>query len=150
MSAAANTRAQTVVQTVAPNLAAAQASQSQGPGTMLSLSLTLTPHAATRLRQRGIRPDVLDCLLAYGRREHDHAHCEIVYFDTRALERLQREAPSRTAHLAREHRDIYAVVDSDGCIVTAGHRFRRVLRDKSLANVRPRGRRLSVSRRAVL
>lgn len=59
-----------------------------------------------------------------------------------------REAPSRTAILAREHRDIYAVVDSDGCIVTVGHRFRRVLRDRSLANVRPRGWRRSASRRA--
>lgn len=109
-------------------------------------SLPLTPHAATRLRQRGIRPDVLDCLLAYGRREHDHAHCEIVYFDSRALERLQRQADPQTARLAHDHRDVYAVVDSDGCIVTTGHRFRRVLRDKGLANLRPRRRRLSAQR----
>ncbi|TSE27350.1 hypothetical protein Tsedi_00183 [Tepidimonas sediminis] len=62
--------------------------------------------------------------------------------------RKSREAPSRTAILAREHRDIYAVVDGDGCIVTVGHRFRRVLRDRSLANVRPRGWRRSASRQA--
>lgn len=114
--------------------------------TLTPASLPLTPHAAIRLRQRGIRPDVQDCLLAYGRREHDHAHCEIVYFDTQALKCLQRQEDPRTAHLAQDHRDVYAVVDSDGCIVTTGHRFRRVLRDKSLANVRPRSHRLSVTR----
>lgn len=101
-------------------------------------ALPLSPHAVVRLQQRGIRPDVLDCLLAYGRREHDHAHCEIVYFDTHALQRLQREADPHTVHLAQEHRDVYAVVDGNGCVVTTGHRFRRVLRDKSLSNLRPR------------
>lgn len=100
-------------------------------------AMRMTSHAEVRLRQRGIRTDVLDCLLAYGRREHDHADCEILYFDTRAIERVQRQEGPQLAHLVSDHRDVYAVVDSDGCIVTAGHRFRRILRDKSLSNFRP-------------
>lgn len=100
-------------------------------------AVPMTSHAEVRLRQRGIRTDVLDCLLAYGRREYDHADCEILYFDTRAIERVQRQEGPQLAHLVSDHRDVYAVVDSDGCIVTAGHRFRRILRDKSLANFRP-------------
>lgn len=105
-------------------------------------TLPLSPHAVVRLQQRGIRADVLDCLLAYGRREHDHAHCEILYFDGHALRRLQREADRHTVHLAQEHRDVYAVVDGNGCVVTTGHRFRRVRRDRSLSDLRPRrGRR---------
>ena len=103
----------------------------------------LTTHAVMRLQQRGIRRDVLDCLLAYGRREHDHAHCEIVYFDGRAIEQVQRQEGPRVGTLVSDHRDVYAVVDGDGCVVTTGHRFRRILRDKSLSAMRPgRSRRI--------
>ena len=110
----------------------------------------LTTHAEVRLQQRGIRVEVLDCLLAYGRREHDHTHCEIAYFDTKALECIERHEGPRVAQLASDHRDVYAVIDSDGCVVTTGHRFRRILRDKSLSSLRPgRTRRPRQMRRAI-
>lgn len=96
----------------------------------------LPPHAEVRQQQRGIRRDVLDCLVAYGRREHDHSHCEIVYFDSKAIERVKKEEGHQAAVLASDHRDVYAVIDSDGCVVTTGHRFRRILRDKSQSNFR--------------
>ncbi len=51
----------------------------------------LSPHPEVRQQQRGIRRDVLDCLVAYGRQEHDHNHCEIIYFDSKTIERIQRE-----------------------------------------------------------
>lgn len=97
----------------------------------------LSSHAEVRLQQRGIRFDVLDCLLAYGRREHDHTHCEIAYFDAKALERIERYEGALVAQLANDHRDVYAVINSDGCVVTTGHRFRRILRDKSQSSLRP-------------
>lgn len=106
-------------------------------GTMAIQPIPLSAHAEVRKQQRGIRHDVLDCLLAYGRREHDHAHCEIVYFDARAAERAHKEAGPQLAHLVSDHRDVYAVIDSDGRVVTTGHRFRRILRDKSQSNLRP-------------
>ncbi|MFC7462713.1 hypothetical protein [Hydrogenophaga defluvii] len=88
-----------------------------------------TTHAEVRLQQWGIRVEVLDCLLAYGRREHDHTHCEIADFDTKPLERIQHHEGARAAQLASDHRDVYAVIDSDCCVITTGHRFRRILRD---------------------
>lgn len=106
-------------------------------GFMASTPMPLSPHAEVRQQQRGIRRDVLDCLVAYGRREHDHAHCEIVYFDAKAVSRAQKEAGPQVAHLVSDHRDVYAVIDSDGWVVTTGHRFRRILRDKSQSNLRP-------------
>lgn len=106
-------------------------------GFMASAPMPLSPHAEVRQQQRGIRRDVLDCLVAYGRREHDHAHCEIVYFDAKAVSRAQKEAGPQVAHLVSDHRDVYAVIDSDGWVVTTGHRFRRILRDKSQSNLRP-------------
>lgn len=98
---------------------------------------TFTKHAEVRAQQRGIRSDVLDCLLTYGRREHDHSQCEIVFFDSRALELVHKDAGSRLVHLVREYRDIYAVIDSDGYVITTGHRIKRILRDKSQSNLRP-------------
>jgi hypothetical protein len=106
-------------------------------GTMTIQPILLTLHAEVRQQQRGIRHDVLDCLLAYGRREHDHSHCEIVYFDARAAERAHKEVGPQLAHLVSDNRDVYAVIDSDGCVITTGHRFRRILRDKSQSNLRP-------------
>lgn len=106
-------------------------------GFMSSAPMPLSPHAEVRQQQRGIRRDVLDCLIAYGRREHDHHHCEIVYFDAKAVSRAHKEAGSQVAHLVSDHRDVYAVIDSDGWVVTTGHRFRRILRDKSQSNLRP-------------
>lgn len=110
-------------------------------GFMEMLPAPLSPHAEVRQQQRGIRRDVLDCLVAYGRREHDHHHCEIVYFDSKAIERVQREVGPQAAHLASDHRDVYAVIDSDGYVVTTGHRYRRILRDKSQSNFRASRRR---------
>ena len=101
----------------------------------------LSSHAEVRQQQRGIRRDVLDCLVAYGRREHDHSHCEIVYFDSKAIERVKKEEGHQAAVLASDHRDVYAVIDSDGCVVTTGHRFRRILRDKSQSSFRASRRR---------
>ena len=106
-------------------------------GFMASAPMPLSLHAEVRQQQRGIRRDVLDCLVAYGRREHDHHHCEIVYFDAKAVSRAHKEAGPQVAHLVSDHRDVYAVIDSDGWVVTTGHRFRRILRDKSQSNLRP-------------
>lgn len=107
----------------------------------MSANVPMTTHAQIRLRQRGIRADVLECLVAYGGREHDHAQCEIIYFDSKTIEHVQREIGAQTSQVIHENRDVYAVLNSDGHIVTTGHRFRRILRDKSQSNYRTRSRR---------
>lgn len=98
--------------------------------------LMLTPHAVVRVQQRGVDCDVLDCLLRYGRREFDHSGCEIVVFDDESLDVLARYEPFRLFLKAAESRSLYAVVNSDGQVVTTGHRFRRVIRDKSISSFR--------------
>lgn len=97
----------------------------------------MTKHAGIRVQQRGVNRDVLDCLLAYGRHEPDHKGCRIVTFDGKALEDLSRFEPKELSAKATGARNLYAVVDSDGVVVTAGHRFRRVPRDLSLSSRRP-------------
>lgn len=97
----------------------------------------LTKHAAIRLQQRGVNLDVLDCLLTYGHHEPDHKGCLVVTFDSRAMDDLSRFEPRYMQAKSTDSRSLYAVVDSDGVVVTTGHRYRRVPRDLSLSALRP-------------
>jgi len=98
--------------------------------------LDMTQHARKRVQQRGVNRDVLDCLLAYGHHEPDHKGCEIVTFDAKAMDDLARYERRALKTKASDCAHLYAVVDSDGVIVTAGHRFRRIPRDLSLSSYR--------------
>ena len=96
----------------------------------------MTRHAGIRVQQRGVKRDVLDCLLAFGRHEPDHKGCHIVTFDGKTLDDLSRFEPKELNAKATSVRNLYAVVDGDGIVVTTGHRFRRVPRDISLSSFR--------------
>ncbi len=111
--------------------------------------IVLTPHAEIRVQQRGLDRQVLDCLTLYGRGEFDHFGCEIVYFDEAGLDKVARCEPRHVWLKAAESRRLYAVVNSDGVVVTTGHRYRRVQRDRSLSSYRP-GRTRSPRRRNAL
>ena len=97
----------------------------------------MTKHAGIRVQQRGVNLELLDRLLAYGRHEPDHKGCHVVTFDGKALEDLSRFEPKAIRAKATSSRNLYAVVDSDGVVVTTGHRFRRVPRNLSLSSFRP-------------
>lgn len=100
-------------------------------------SIGMTKHAGIRVQQRGVNRDVLGCLLAYGHHEPDHKGCHVVTFNGRAFEDLSRFETKELNAKATGVRNLYAVVDADGVVVTAGHRFRRVPRDLSLSSLRP-------------
>ena len=88
----------------------------------------VTEHARTRMQQRGISAAAIDVLLNYGRSSHDHQGCcELVYFDKAARARLARHNPAAAREAQRLCRT-YAVVGSDGAVVTVGHRYRRISR----------------------
>ena len=88
----------------------------------------LTQHARVRMQQRGIAPGAVEDLLDFGRTEHDHRGCEIVFFDKPARRRLARERgghlDERIARLTRT----YAVLAGDGSVRTIGWRYKRIHR----------------------
>ncbi len=86
----------------------------------------LTRHAQARMRQRGIGAEALDCILDYGREAFDHHGGVVLYFDKAARRRLARAAAGRK-DLERVAR-CYAVLSTDGDIITVGHRRRRINR----------------------
>ena len=87
--------------------------------------LELTDHAAARMQQRGIRAQALEALLDYGRVVHVEGGRDIVYFDKKSRARLAKAGGGADAdRLTRT----YAILASDGTVVTVGHRFRRIPR----------------------
>ena len=78
------------------------------------------------MQQRAIRADALECLLEFGREAFDHHGAVILYFDKAARRRLLRSDPGakELERLAR----CYAVLSTEGEVLTVGHRSRRINR----------------------
>ena len=87
----------------------------------------LTNHARARMQQRGIRPEVLEALLNYGREIRVDGGRDLVFFDKRSRARLTKATAVAAAEAERICRS-YAILGSDGTVITVGHRFRRIPR----------------------
>ncbi len=93
-----------------------------------TLDLPRTRHASARMRQRGIPPFALECLLDFGRAVHDHRGAELILFDKRARQACQRRLDPTTYRRLERHFRVYAVRGPDGALVTVGHRFQHLSR----------------------
>jgi len=87
----------------------------------------LTTHAQVRMQQRGISAAALEALLDFGRVAHVDRGRDIVFFDKKARARLAR-AKAKVAREAARLCRTYAILGSDGTVVTVGHRYRRIPR----------------------
>ncbi len=84
-----------------------------------------TEHARARMQQRGIPAAAVEALINYGRSAPAGDGCELVFFDKAARARLFRDDPA-AARAAERLCRTYAVLGSDGVVVTVGHRYRRI------------------------
>ena len=85
----------------------------------------LTNHAQIRMQQRGISAASLEALLEFGRARPAGGRRDIVFFDKKARARLARAALVSGPAADRACKG-YAIVESDGTVITVGHRFRRL------------------------
>jgi hypothetical protein len=93
------------------------------------MDIALSPHARARMQQRCISPAAIEVLLDFGRMRHVHSDGrELVYFDKKARAQLLKANPAAARAIDRLGRT-YAVLADDGCVVTVGHRYRRIPRD---------------------
>ena len=83
-----------------------------------------TEHARTRMQQRGIPAAAVEALINSGESAPAGDGCELVFFDKAARTRLFRDDPAAAREAERLCRT-YAVLGSDGAVVTVGHRYRR-------------------------
>ena len=86
-----------------------------------------TEHATIRAQQRGIPLLVVDLLLRFGCREHDHYGAEIVYFDKKSRNQIAKYSGGLIGKL-NEHLESYAVL-ADGKIITVGARYKNIIRN---------------------
>ena len=91
--------------------------------------MDVSRHARTRMQQRGISAAALDALLDFGRVAHAGCGRDIVFFDKQARAHIVRANAVAAAEAERVCKS-YAILESDGTVVTVGHRFRRVQRDR--------------------
>ena len=89
--------------------------------------LTLHARARARMQQRGISPATVEALLDFGREVHVDRGCDLVFLDKPARARLAKANPAAAAEMERISRS-YAIVGSDGTVITVGHRYRRIPR----------------------
>jgi len=86
-----------------------------------------TQHAARRCQQRGLPPIVIDLLMQFGSSEPAGDGAVKVFIDKAARKRLKAYAGALVNKL-EEHLDVYAVVGSNGQLITAAHRTERIRR----------------------
>lgn len=91
--------------------------------------LSMTHHAARRLQQRGIPEDVLPLLMRYGEHEYDKRGARVVYLTHKSRQRLRRSLGAETYVRLAPTLDVYAVIDTDGAVLTVGHRTHRINRN---------------------
>ena len=90
--------------------------------------MNLSLHAQQRMQQRGIPLKVVDYLLAYGRVSHDHHGGCVIWLDKRSRSRIGAEEGQKLLRKLDKHLNAYVVTDTDGTVVTVGHRYRRIKR----------------------
>lgn len=86
-------------------------------------------HARARMQQRDVPREVVDCLLDHGRVHHGHHGAEIVYFDKAGRGRARLAGATEVIREMQKYFNTYAVVGTDGTLVTVGRRYRKYRRD---------------------
>lgn len=88
----------------------------------------MSSHAQTRAQQRGVPPLVIDWLMQYGAREHDHRGAEIYYFDRRSRRELAQQVGHDIVDRLSSLLDAYIVIGTEGAVITVGHRYKKITR----------------------
>lgn len=85
----------------------------------------LTRHANVRSQQRGIPPLVVDLLVQFGSSVPAGAGTSKLYFGKADRRRLCAYVGTMSRVL-EEHLDVYAVIASNGEVITVAHRLERI------------------------
>lgn len=96
----------------------------------MRLALHLTQHAEKRLQQRGIRPEAVDLLMSFGTVEVDHNGACNYYIDKCSRRRVENQLGGQGLRQLEAIGQLYLVVNTDGEVITVGHRQRRIYHDR--------------------
>jgi hypothetical protein len=94
---------------------------------LATLPLAFSGHAAARCAQRAIPPHAIDILLAYGSCARSRG-ADSYFLDKDGRRRVRKDLGERGYREIERWLDAYAVVGSDGSVITAAWRSRRLRR----------------------
>lgn len=86
--------------------------------------MSLSKHAKKRLQQRGISEEFVDVLIDFGFEKHARYGAKIIYLRQREQQMVR--CFLGQAGFPNHYQNAYVVVNQDGCVITVGHRYRRV------------------------
>ena len=91
--------------------------------------VALTRHAEERARDRAVPPIVLDWLLSYGQRMPAGDGAECLFFDKNSRRKLQQNLGGWAYMKLESKFDAYAILASDGEVITLGYRNKKIRRN---------------------
>ena len=89
--------------------------------------MVLSKHAAMRMQQRGLSPQVVNWLVMYGRVEHQRGGAKLYYFNKKRRFAIKNDLGREALRGYSKCLSAYMVC-SESTVITIGHRYRRIVR----------------------
>ena len=90
------------------------------------MNVTVSHHAPIRMQQRAITADMLESLLDFGQVKFNGQGTEILTFPKKVVKHLKKELNHKVFMKIERHLNLYAIMSSDGELITTGYRTKRL------------------------
>jgi len=90
------------------------------------MNVTVSHHAQIRMQQRAITADMLESLLNFGQVKFNGQGTEILTFPKKVVKHLRKELNHKVFMKIERHLNLYAIMSSDGELITTGYRTKRL------------------------
>ena len=90
------------------------------------MNVTVSHHAQIRMQQRAITADMLESLLDFGQVKFNGQGTEILTFPKKVIKHLKKELNHKVFMKIERHLNLYAIMSSDGELITTGYRTKRL------------------------
>jgi len=90
------------------------------------MNVTVSHHAQIRMQQRAITADMLESLLDFGQVKFNGHGTEILTFPKKVVKHLKKELNHKVFMKIERHLNLYAIMSSDGELITTGYRTKRL------------------------
>ena len=90
------------------------------------MNVNVSHHAQIRMQQRAITADMLESLLDFGQVKFNGQGTEILTFPKKVVKHLKKELNHKVFMKIERHLNLYAIMSSDGELITTGYRTKRL------------------------
>ena len=90
------------------------------------MNVTVSHHAQIRMQQRAITADMLESILDFGQVKFNGQGTEILTFPKKVVKHLKKELNHKVFMKIERHLNLYAIMSSDGELITTGYRTKRL------------------------